>query len=401
MPTGREENGETAGISPAEPVDVAEVFALLKDEVRRSAPSNGAAAGAAPSSGARVQAERVWPVTFDQPVHRRPGARGALEHPVKRSLRRLMRWYVEPLALDQRTFNEAMLKLVDELHERVDVALRAVSGVENRVEEDETLTKRLSSLAEELEQRLTRVERRGRSGSGTVAPQPKASALPDYFAFEARMRGAPELIRERQRVYLEDFKGQAPVLDLGCGRGEFLALLGEAGVAARGVDADGDMVDFARGEGLSVEQADAATYLEALEEDSLGGVFAAQLVEHLAPAQLIRLLELAREKLRTGGVLVAETINPLAPTALRDYFADLTHSQPLVPETLALLVRQAGFRDVEVRYLNEPPASERLHSVELPDDPAFDRARAALEHNVARLNEQLFGPLDYAIVARS
>ena len=76
----------------------------------------------------------------------------------------------------------------------------------------------------------------------------------------------------------------------------------------------------------------------------------AQVVEHLPPATLVRSLELAVEKLRPGGVLVAETINPLSPLALRNYFADLTHSQPLVPETLALLAEQAGFREVETRF---------------------------------------------------
>jgi hypothetical protein len=99
-------------------------------------------------------------------------------------------------------------------------------------------------------------------------------------------------------------------------------------------------------------------------------------------------------------VLVAETINPLSPLALRNYYADLTHAQPLVPETLVLLARQAGFDDVETRFLNEPSERERLRAVELPDEAAFDPARAALADNVERLNGLLFAPLDYAILAR-
>jgi SAM-dependent methyltransferase len=396
MASERSGNGVSAGISASEPVDVATLFAQLKEEVRGSEPSAPAGRIDRPApSGARGQAERVWPVTFDQPVHRRGGMRGGLEHPVKRTVRRLVRWYVEPLALDQRTFNEAVLKLVDELHERVDASLRQLRAAEERINRAE----RAEELARELEHRLTRLERRPAGTPATVAAQPRAEALPDYFAFEARMRGAPELIRERQRPYVEDFRVHAPVLDLGCGRGEFLALLREAGIEARGVDADGDMAAFARGEGLDVEQADALAYLERLEDGSLGGLFAAQLVEHLPPAHLVRLLELGHAKLRPGGVLIAETINPLAPRALRDYFADLTHAQPLVPETLALLATGAGFSSVETRYVNEPPAAERLRAVELPADPAFDRAREALAHNVDRLNEQLFGPLDYAVVA--
>jgi len=204
--------------------------------------------------------------------------------------------------------------------------------------------------------------------------------VPDYFAFEARMRGSTADVRERQRPYVDDFRAAAPVLDVGCGRGELLGLLGDAGIEARGVDADADMVAYARGEGLDVEQADALAYLEALPDGSLGGIFAGQVVEHLPPAALLRLLELAARKLRAGGLLIAETINPLSPLALRSYFADLTHAQPLVPETLALLAGQAGFREVETRFLNAPRHADDVDE---------------------RIREILFAPLDYAIVART
>nr|MBA2476365.1 class I SAM-dependent methyltransferase [Actinomycetota bacterium] len=304
----------------------------------------------------------------------------------------LMRFYVEPFAAEQRSFNDAALKLADAIGEELDALEAARRGAER--------------LQRELEERLLRLERRGPAPGGsapaaTVAAQPAASALPDYFAFESRMRAPVEEIRRRQRPYLDDFRDAAPVLDVGCGRGEFLGLLREAGIEARGVDADGDMVAFARGEGLEVEQADVLGYLEGLDEGSLGGVFASQLVEHLPPAALLRLLDLAARKLAPGGLLVAETINPLSPLALRHYFADLTHAQPLVPETLALLASHAGFREVETRFLHEPPAGERLQPVELPAEPALSEARAALAGNVERLNALLYGPLDYAILARA
>ena len=322
----------------------------------------------------------MWPVSAERPIRRRPGLGGLVAYGVKRALRPFLSWYVEPLAAEQRGYNDALLKLVDDLSETAD---RAASR--------EDAARR--SLTE-LEERLARVERRpgpdgGAAPARTVAAQPAAAAFPDYFAYEARMRGSTESVRERQRVYVDDFRDQAPVLDVGCGRGELLSLLRETGVEARGVDADADMVAYARGEGLGVEQADALAYLEALEDGSLGGVFAGQVVEHLPPPALLRLLELAARKLRPGGLLVAETINPLSPLALRSYFADLTHVQPLVPETLALLSRQAGFREVETRFLNEP--AERLA---IPDDPL-------IAANVRRLNEILFAPLDYAILART
>jgi SAM-dependent methyltransferase len=365
-------NPAPAGISAPDDLDVADLFERLREELRRGAGSGGGAESE--FAATRALAERFWPVTAERE------AGGGPKGLVKRILRKLMRWYVEPLAADQRVYNSAMLKLVDALSERADAAAAS--------------NERARQLLRELEERLTRVERRGGAGvatapPATVASQPAAAALPDYFAFESRMRGSVEAIRERQRRYVEDFREAAPVLDIGCGRGELLQLLREAGVEARGIDADADMVAYARGEGLDVEQADVVEHLERVDDGSVGGIFMGQVVEHLPPGVLVRSLELAARKLRPGGVLVAETINPLSPLALRHYFADLTHAQPLVPETLQLLARQSGFADTEVRYLNEP--AERLTE---PDDPV-------LAANVRRLNELLFAPLDYALVART
>jgi SAM-dependent methyltransferase len=402
----------SAGISS---VDASEHLKRLKREVqRRNALPAPPKREEAPRD-ARSEAEARWAVAVDRPIVRRPGIRGWLVYPLKCVLRKLMSWYVGPFAAEQRAFNEALLHFADELSARNDelqVALTRETdarlsaeaelgaglhaGLEQEAAVRESTTVRLEGALEqrrrllaEIEERLLRLERRRTDARpATVAAQPGADAIPDYFGFESRMRGDTDEIRARQREYVEDFRAAGPVLDLGCGRGEFVALLAEAGVAACGVDADADMVAYARGEGLEVEQGDALAALEALEDGALGGVFAAQLLEHLPPPALVRLLELAAAKLRTGGVLVAETINPLSPLALRNYFADLTHAQPLVPETLELLARQAGFSEVEKRFLNEP--EERLT---VPDDPVLAR-------NVTRLNELLFGPLDYAIVAR-
>jgi SAM-dependent methyltransferase len=368
-------NPAPAGISAPDEIDVTDLFERLREELRRGA-------GAGDSAGAefaatRALAERFWPVTAEREVG--GGPKGL----AKRFLRKLVRWYIEPLAADQRLYNNSLLKLLDSLSERADAA--TASG------------ERTERLLRELEERLARIERRGDGnaarGAGaapiTVAVQPAATSLPDYFAFESRMRGSVDAIRDRQRRYVADLRESAPVLDIGCGRGELLVLLREAGIDARGIDADGDMVAYARGEGLDVEQADLVAYLERVGDASLGGIFMGQVVEHLPAGVLVRALELAAQKLRPGGVLIAETINPLSPIALRNYYADLTHAQPLVPETLELLARQTGFAQTELRFLNEP--ADRLTE---PDDPI-------IAANVRRLNELLFAPLDYALLART
>jgi len=367
-------NPAPAGISSPEEIDVAALFERLREELRRGA-VQGDSRGAEFAS-TRALAERFWPVTAERPAG--GGPKGA----VKRFLRKLMRWYIEPLATDQRVFNDSVLKLVDALSERADSALVAR-------EQAERLVRELQERVERLERRPVSAGSSGPAAPVTVAAQPAAAAIPDYFAFESRMRGSTDSIRERQRRYLDDLRAAAPVLDIGCGRGELLGLLREAGVEARGIDADADMAAYARGEGLDVEQADLIEYLGRTPDGSLGAIFMGQVVEHLPGPTLAQSLALAAAKLRAGGVLIAETINPLSPIALRNYFADLTHAQPLVPETLELLARQAGFAETEIRFLNEP--AERLTE---PDDPV-------IAANVRRLNELLFAPLDYALVART
>jgi len=117
-----DENGGSAGLSLGGDPDVALLFERLKEEVRRS----GAAPGVRGEGGdeerlaARAEAERLWPVSADRSLRLRPGWRGGVSTPVKAVLRKLMRWYVEPLAYDQRSFNAASLRLLDDLQEQVD-----------------------------------------------------------------------------------------------------------------------------------------------------------------------------------------------------------------------------------------------------------------------------------------
>src|SRR4026208_217964 len=121
MPSDDAKNGDSAGVSASAPVDVEELFRALREEVRRSgadAGDGGGEGGGRRSAGAG--AERLWPVSADRSLRLRPGVRGGLGTPVKAVLRKLMRWYVEPLAYDQRSFNAAALRLVDDLQEQVD-----------------------------------------------------------------------------------------------------------------------------------------------------------------------------------------------------------------------------------------------------------------------------------------
>ena len=121
-----------------------------------------------------------------------------------------------------------------------------------------------------------------------------------YVGFENIFRGAPEEIRSRLTEYLPYFQGSTDVLDLGCGRGEFLDLLRESGVQARGLDINAEMVDEWHSRGLDADVGDALTFLQEQDDHSFGGLFAAQVVEHLEPHYLVRLLAVAAQKLRPG-----------------------------------------------------------------------------------------------------
>ncbi|MBW3653722.1 MAG: methyltransferase domain-containing protein [Actinobacteria bacterium] len=174
-----------------------------------------------------------------------------------------------------------------------------------------------------------------------------------YRGFEDIFRGDERAVREQQQAYVDAFAGADWVLDLGCGRGEFLDALIARGIGAKGADMDDSMVARCREKGLDVELADAASYLRGLDDDSVPAIFAAQVVEHLSASQLTELLSLIERKLVPGGLAILETVNGHNPAALKAFWTDTTHHHPLYPEVLLALCRLAGFESGEVRFPQE------------------------------------------------
>jgi 2-polyprenyl-3-methyl-5-hydroxy-6-metoxy-1,4-benzoquinol methylase len=173
-----------------------------------------------------------------------------------------------------------------------------------------------------------------------------------YLRFENIFRGSEDFIRERQRAYVSLVHGHEPVLDVGCGRGEFLELLAEAGIDGRGVDVSPAMVAHARRKGLWVEEADANGFLQRQDDGSFGTVFSAQVIEHMRYEELLKFLALALAKLRPGGLLISETVNPHSLPALKMFRVDLTHVSPIFPEVAVTLARLTGFVECRVFYPN-------------------------------------------------
>jgi len=275
---------------------------------------------------------------------------------------------------------------------------QALGDVHRRLEALLAMRDRLETLSEQMR------AVRGSLAAGAPAPALAAVAVRAaddalYTAFENRFRGSREELAKRQARDVEMFRGLGPVVDLGCGRGEFLQLLKDGGIEARGVETNANVVHECRAKGLDVVQGDLLTFLRSHGDRSLGGIFAAQVVEHLPPPVLLALLAEAHRVLAPGGRLLLETVNARSAVAfLEVYIRDLTHEKPLHSETLAFLAAAQGFSEVRIETRAPIPDEGRLHHVEAEGLP-HETARV-LNENFERLNGLLYGPLDYALIAR-
>jgi O-antigen chain-terminating methyltransferase len=268
-------------------------------------------------------------------------------------------------------------------------------------------------------QRAVRVLGRSDRASANIEPVPAHAHPPvpesgrtdyQYVGFEDEFRGSDAAIEARLSAYVPIFAGAAgPVLDLGCGRGEMLAALTAAGVRAKGVDVNGAMIAIARDRGLDAVEGDALLALQATADDSLGGIVATQVVEHLEPSYLLRLLDTAGRKLAPGAPIVIETINAACWLAFfSSYIRDLTHVRPIHPDTLQYLLRANGFERVRLQYSAPVPDHMKMMMVDVPpslreaDDPASAALRSiahAVSANALILNNLLFTHMDYAAIA--
>jgi 2-polyprenyl-3-methyl-5-hydroxy-6-metoxy-1,4-benzoquinol methylase len=231
---------------------------------------------------------------------------------------------------------------------------------------------------------------RGAAPDASPLPSPPGATQPtpapsfDYGKFAEKFRGPEEYVKSGQRIYLPDFSGRQSVIDIGCGRGEFLETMREAGVPARGIDLSEESVAMCRAKGLNAEVADLFAYLSDLPEASLDGIFCAQVVEHLAPERLPEMIKLCAARLSRGGVIAIETPNPECLAIFATHFyLDPTHTRPVPAALLAFYMEEFGVGRIETRKL--APAVESMPSLaELP----------------AAFRESFFGALDYAILGK-
>ncbi|MEO6468850.1 MAG: methyltransferase domain-containing protein [Acidimicrobiia bacterium] len=242
---------------------------------------------------------------------------------------------------------------------------------------------------------LAVIERRIRVPRGQYPDRPAFEPWFENDRFEAAFRGGRAELLERYRDLAARLSGCGPVLDVGFGRGEFLELLGELGVEARGVETDPLLVKRAEELGLDVALDDGNTYLRQLEDGSLGGLTLIQVIEHLNPQDALDLVPVAARKVRPGGKVIIETVNPQSLYVFaRSFYLDPTHVRPVHPAYLEFLFREAGFAEVEIDWRNPPPDTEQLLPL-----AGEDESTRELNENFARLSSLMFAPQDYAIIA--
>ena len=279
--------------------------------------------------------------------------------------------------------------------DRLDIlaASQTIEHVRNEVREQRRILldqhRRVSALLEHSRRRNT--EDAGERGAGVLAEYDHAfDAI--YASFEDRFRGAPVDIKKRLEVYIplvrEAGAGSvcAPVLDVGCGRGDWLELLQEAGLTGTGVDLNRVNVADCRDRGLDVFEDDVLRYLRKLADDSLGAITGMHLVEHLPFRDVVSLIDESYRVLRPGGVLVLETPNPenLMVGACNFWF-DPTHQRPLPPATMEYFVQARGFASVKIMRLHPYAEHERL----------AEGAPGVIQ----RINQAFYDAQDYAVIA--
>jgi len=220
----------------------------------------------------------------------------------------------------------------------------------------------------------------------------------DYFEFEDKFRGTREYVKETQRNYLDYFRTNSgrEILDIGCGRGEFLELMQDAGIPAFGVDCYQPYVKFCTERGFRAHEADALTFLSKMEDNSLGGIFMAHVVEHLSNDYVMALINMAYRKLISGCYFILETPNPDSLAAISNFNIDISHMKPVHPKSLEFLFRAASFQGVTISHTAQSKYPVEVHHIHGENITNLDDFNQGIDH----INDLLFGFQDYSLIAR-
>jgi O-antigen chain-terminating methyltransferase len=338
--------------------------------------------------------------------------------------------YVDPMIWKQKEFNHGVVSSLDDIVQKIEILAQRLIELstlihiaQEKAEVGKEMEGNIEKLRTEIDQKVDGrimqamvsinddldkkawlaglLERRlGKAKDQSVSLESNDLGI-NYFLFEERFRGPRKEIKKKQLAFLEYFKGCKNVLDIGCGRGEFLELLRENGIEAQGTDMNEDMVNYCRSKGLKATLTDAISFLEGIEDKSLDGILLSQVVEHLEPAYLLKMLDICHKKLNYGYHIVIETVNPLSLTSFANFYIDMTHKRPMHPETLRYLLASANFRDIDIKFSSPIPDEQRLKRLCIENASKTEKQMEDVHnHNVNLLNDILYGAQDYMICGK-
>ena len=305
---------------------------------------------------------RVWNINLEREIL----SRNKLFAFVKKVIRKLTRWYIVPMMQDQITFNSYAVRTINNLNKQ---------------------NEKIRQILDEKDERIKKLEKIEKENNFDM----------DYLAFENKYRGSEESIQKLQEKFVRLYAGKDNILDIGCGRGEFIKTLLNVGKQyVFGMDINPQMVEKCKKEGLSVELKDGVSYLYDNDNLNLGGIFSSQVIEHLKPSQIVKLIKGAHKNLQEGSPLILETINPMAlVTQTMAYTLDLTHRQYVHPFTIEMLLKEHGFKKVEFIYSS--PVD--IEAPVLKDNDMDPKELEKYNEKIRRMHEMLFGYQDYAVIA--
>jgi 2-polyprenyl-3-methyl-5-hydroxy-6-metoxy-1,4-benzoquinol methylase len=288
-----------------------------------------------------------------------------------------IRRYVDPIIGKQREFNSCIVEILN-------YVVGMIGVISSQTEEK--IAQSQSIIISQIEDK--------------IAQSTMVDGL-NYVAFEDKFRGSRQEIKEKQTIFIKYFEGCKNVLDIGCGRGEFLELLKEHDIGGCGVDIDEDMVAYCNSLELDAKKIDAISHLSQLKDESLDGVFIDQVVEHLDPSYLTRMINLSNKKMAPGAHIIIQTVNPLSLVSLANFYIDMSHKKPVHPETLKFLVQSAGFGETVLQFYSPVEESRQFRQIDAAGLEEKERkVIEVINQNIKMLNCVIYGPQDYAVIAK-
>jgi len=334
-------------------------------------------------------------------------------------LLRLLRRITGPDNDRQRDFNLALLDVVDDLRREIDDVRRGaradVDSLQHDVRSgDEALTAEIGktravipvaamrndALLAALDQKIETLAVRIRDLTNPIVDRPSPAAAGEggrrpgegdfvYRRIEDSLRGSEHEVRESVAHYANLAREHAPLIDVGCGRGELLSLC----PGARGFDTNERSVADLKARGFDVTLAGVPECFASIADASIGAVAALHVVEHLPAELLFAFFRQSARVLRDGGLLMIETPNAESLlVSASEFWRDPTHLAPRHPAALVLLAREHGFVIDEARAVHPFPEGTRIAILE-SDPPELQRV-------IHAVNERLFAPQDLRLIVR-